>query len=231
MVGGHGRSSRAYSQELTQPSTSHLKFYCRECGKTLKNQEKLRQHCARHGDPELECDKCHKVYASKFTLRAHRKIHMRRHPCSMCYKSFSTPKELRSHILTSHELLSCDKCEGIFDKYKDWEDHQANHEEKRDTSDTEDAISGVNDEVNTEDIIQPRESVQAEKLEEMVADREVYARDDDDDDVKLSDYVIAKVMSNDLFRRGRKYRRQKRTDKVSWFLCCPCFLCFIYVPI
>ncbi|XP_072948398.1 uncharacterized protein [Epargyreus clarus] len=77
MVGNHR------SPKISIADPSEVKFMCLECGKNLKNQKKFEMHCLGHGNPELECDKCHKVFASKFTLRIHRKIHLRK-PSTTC---------------------------------------------------------------------------------------------------------------------------------------------------
>ncbi|XP_045451786.1 zinc finger protein 85-like [Melitaea cinxia] len=67
---------------LGTDGVSEVKFMCTDCGKMLKSQKKFELHCLGHGDPDLECNKCHKVFASKFTLRNHRKIHQRKHQSS-----------------------------------------------------------------------------------------------------------------------------------------------------
>lgn len=50
----------------------------------------------------LECDVCHKKYASKDVLRKHRKIHNKKYKCAKCDKGFDREDDFHTHEKT-HE--------------------------------------------------------------------------------------------------------------------------------
>ncbi|XP_068629985.1 zinc finger protein 431-like [Battus philenor] len=94
-----------------------IQYTCTQCGKKIAKREKFKKHCLGHGDPELECDKCYKVFASKFTLRTHRKIHTRKYRCGNCKKRFSKLLDLKAHATNCHSVTSEDN---------DWKDANVN---------------------------------------------------------------------------------------------------------
>lgn len=126
MVGSH----KSKLSILDNDSTSEVKFICSDCGKILKSRKKFELHCLGHGDPEVECHKCHKVFASKFTLRNHQKIHQRKHQCTCCTKSFYSMKDLKNHIEKIHFIFICDLCNYTAAKYSDLEIHKLSHKEE-----------------------------------------------------------------------------------------------------
>ena len=64
----------------------------------------------------FECDKCHKKYASKETLKQHYKLHTRgvsALTCDKCYKRFKSNSNLKQHYKVHTEgesVPTCDKC-------------------------------------------------------------------------------------------------------------------------
>ncbi|XP_075977240.1 uncharacterized protein LOC142977308 [Anticarsia gemmatalis] len=179
--------------------SGNVRYMCTDCGKHLKNQEKFEQHCLGHGDPDLECNKCHKVFASKFTLRNHRKIHSRMFPCSYCVKSYSTAPELYSHTAKMHGVYMCESCTFSTDNMSDLTTHQEVHKNETTNSSKSsesDFTEGLFNEMMS-DISGSDEIVKCE-----------------DDQSQNADSVIAKVMSNKLFRgSGKKNKKQRRYDK------------------
>lgn len=131
MVGNHTNF------KLSIQPDKELSFMCTDCGKNLKNQHKFEIHCLGHGDPDLECAKCGKVFASKFSLRVHKRIHNRKYPCNYCIKSYSSCEELKIHLEKIHFLYMCEdeNCSFVSGKSSDLNGHQ--HWQKLEVNDTE----------------------------------------------------------------------------------------------
>lgn len=107
-----------------------------------------------HGDPDVECNKCHKVYATKFSLRAHRKIHNRKFPCKYCTRSFSRLEGMQTHMTKMHFLFTCDLCDYMAAEFADLQAHRQTHESVyKDSSDTELDHSIFDDVTSESDII------------------------------------------------------------------------------
>nr|XP_034833035.1 PR domain zinc finger protein 5-like [Maniola hyperantus] len=67
-------------------------------------------HCLGHGNPDVECSTCRKVFASKSTLQNHIKIHLRKHKCPYCRKTYQKFKDLTAHLEKAHLVSKCDIC-------------------------------------------------------------------------------------------------------------------------
>ncbi|XP_063538303.1 zinc finger protein 836-like isoform X1 [Cydia strobilella] len=194
-------------------TVGEIKFLCTECGKNIKSQKKFEEHCMSHGDPELECSKCHKVFASKFTLRAHNKIHSRKHGCVYCSKTYSTPDGLRTHVAKSHCIFMCEHCDFKSDKRNDLKKHEKKHENLSDF----DTLSAMDDDSCESDIIQLTSDV-TEKPDLELKSNEVEGLSVEvnsvkDEDIRRADSVIALVMSNEIFGSKEKPRRYKKCKK------------------
>ncbi|CAG9582999.1 unnamed protein product [Danaus chrysippus] len=205
MVGNH-----KITKELFRPNPiREMKFMCTECGKHLKNQKKFELHCLGHGNPDLECNKCHKVFASKFTLRNHLKIHQRKFPCMYCTKTYSSSKELRSHKAKIHFIFMCDICDYTATKYPDLEEHKQTHTNEVDLSDSDFTLSLNGDMISDSGSLSPSTEdyvIRSEDFEQKL------------DEIKKADSVIAKVMSNKMFllhtKRARRDKKCKKTCNV-----------------
>ncbi|XP_050344219.1 zinc finger protein 528-like [Nymphalis io] len=197
---------------LGTDAVSEVKFMCTDCGKMLKNQKKFELHCLGHGDPELECNKCHKVFASKFTLRNHRKIHQRKHQCTCCTKTYSDFDDLKTHMAKIHFVFICDLCDYTASKYSELELHKICHKETdiKEMSDTEFTLSLDDDLISESDTLTP-------PTEDYILNSDI----DESakmDEIKKADSVIAKVMSNKIFllhsKKARRHKRYKKTCDV-----------------
>nr|CAB3507544.1 unnamed protein product [Spodoptera littoralis] len=205
MVGNH-RLSNLYDV------SSNVKFMCTDCGKNLKNQEKFEQHCRGHGDPDLECNKCHKVFASKFTLRNHRKIHSRMYQCNFCSKSYSTSQELQSHTTKAHFSFMCECCSFTCENLADLTAHQKIHKHETPSEINNSKNSSESDFAETGGLF---EEISDFSLPEDMVKRE------QDERIQTADSVIAKVMSNKIFRsnstsssKSKKQRKYNKTCEV-----------------
>lgn len=181
--------------------SDNFTFMCSDCGKTLKNQEKFEQHCLGHGDPDLECNKCHKVFASKFTLRNHRKIHSRMFSCGYCSRKFSTVKELQAHSSKFHFSLMCELCSFVCDSSEELSAHKERHRDNQQTSSKPSSESDFADGVfeGISDVSVTEDFVKQEK----------------DEHRQTPDSVIAKVMSNKIFRTDSETnKKQRKYNKV-----------------
>ncbi|KAJ8719982.1 hypothetical protein PYW07_012025 [Mythimna separata] len=183
--------------------SGNLKYMCSECGKSLKNQEKFEQHCLGHGDPDLECNKCHKVFASKFTLRNHRKIHSRQFPCSYCSKSFGTVQELQTHSTKFHFTLACKSCSFICESSTELAAHEKLHSSLSESSSSSesDFEEGVFEKISngseTQDIVKHEE----------------------EEHLQTPDSVIAKVMSNKIFQSSSQTSKKQRKSNKNCEVC------------
>ncbi|XP_035437984.1 zinc finger protein 429-like [Spodoptera frugiperda] len=206
MVGSH-RLSNLYDV------SSNVKFMCTDCGKNLKNQEKFEQHCRGHGDPDLECNKCHKVFASKFTLRNHRKIHSRMYPCNFCTKSYSTSQELQAHTTKAHFSFMCECCSFTCENFADLTAHQEIHKHES------------HSQMDTSKNSSESDFAEAGGLFEEISDLSVpedMVKREQDERFQTADSVIAKVMSNKIFRsnstcsssKSKKQRKYNKTCEV-----------------
>ncbi|KAH9639124.1 hypothetical protein HF086_018192 [Spodoptera exigua] len=193
--------------------STNVKFMCTDCGKNLKNQEKFEQHCRGHGDPDLECNKCHKVFASKFTLRNHRKIHSRMYPCNYCTKSYSTSQELQSHITKAHFSFMCECCSFTCENFDDLTAHQEIHKQ--------DSHSQINTSKNSSESDFAETGGLFEEISDFSVTEDMVKREQDER-FQTADSVIAKVMSNKIFRsnstsgnsKNKKQRKYNKTCEV-----------------
>ncbi|XP_053608831.1 zinc finger protein 431-like isoform X2 [Plodia interpunctella] len=223
MVGNHKLKSHTFSYEIESALSKEMKFMCTECGKSLKTQEKFEIHCMGHGDPELECNKCHKVFASKFTLRTHRKIHTRKYPCSYCSKTFSDADDLRSHCAKIHFMFMCDSCDYVSTKYVDLSVHLElhNNTQSRVKENNIELSETFMDDVSETDIIVMNPEASSMKWEPSESESmskwgqgENQAPMSKSEEIRKADSVIAKVMSNKMFLlHSKKARRHKRYNK------------------
>lgn len=218
MVGSH-RTPKSLTSSYdmdssSSTSVSEVKFMCSECGKSLKNQEKFELHCMGHGDPELECNKCHKVFASKFTLRTHRKIHSRKHACQHCSKTYSDAEDLRTHCAKIHYIFMCEHCDFVANKLTHLKMHEEMHNDQpftKEDSDNDFTESLIDEVISDADIMAPSpDDAEDFKIENDILE------DCTNDEIQKADSVIAKVMSNKIFLlHSKKARRHRRYNKVN----------------
>lgn len=176
-----------------------MRYICTECGKKLKNQQKFEQHCLAHGDPDFECNKCRKVFATKFTLRNHLKIHSRKFPCTYCTKSFTTGSQLNSHTTKCHSIFMCESRPILSDNSDAMIWPQSIHKSENNQSLDNDSEPDF-----PESLLETDDTSTVEK---------VICEDDKQEEDNL---VLAKLMSdNKLFRTGgRNNEKRSKYNKV-----------------
>ncbi|XP_059045486.1 zinc finger protein 699-like [Achroia grisella] len=227
IVSNHRMIKSLNLYDASNSTASEVKFMCTECGKSLKNQEKFEIHCMGHGDPELECNKCHKVFASKFTLRTHRKLHARKYPCTYCYKTYSEAEDLRVHAAKMHFIFMCMYCNFVAKNYIELSNHQQTHnaDVTKESNETDCTDSLVNETSNETDIITvspplmlTQSSTDSDNLN--LDNQCAISKENLDDEIKKADSVIAKVMSNKVFllhsKKARKHRKYNKSCEVCF---------------
>ncbi|CAH2041743.1 unnamed protein product, partial [Iphiclides podalirius] len=213
MVGTHRQSRDAEASS----SEGEVKFLCTECGKSLKSQEKFELHCLGHGDPELECSKCRKVFASKFTLRTHRKIHYRKHQCDFCTKAFKGPDELRAHAAKTHFVFACHSCEYAADSYEELLGHNVRHVQAA-ARDCGDASCGSERATPSPPRSPSPRPATPPSPRPSPPTPAAPAQRPTRDEIREADSVIAKVMSNKVFllhaKKAKKHKRYRKSCDV-----------------
>lgn len=221
MVGSHKtRSLSLY--DVDTKAVSEVKFMCTECGKTLKTQEKFEIHCMGHGDPELECNKCHKVFASKFSLRTHHKIHSRKHACNYCAKTYTEREELRAHAAKIHFMFMCESCDFIATNYRDLYEHQkechTQEECVKESSETDFVESFVDYDTETGMFFESPEDPSLKWEQQSASAPSTTSKTDE---IKKADSIIAKVMSNKIFllhaKKARQHRKYNKVNILNYF--------------
>lgn len=90
-------------------------------------------------EPAFRCSQCNKTFATKYSLKAHEKVHLPAelkliHQCNMCCKKFSSTGILNTHLKTVHyneRAFVCPKCGKAFKQKCALKEHQLTHSEER----------------------------------------------------------------------------------------------------
>ncbi|XP_055326365.1 zinc finger protein 25-like [Sitodiplosis mosellana] len=112
--------------------------HCVICDKGYATKAIMRTHVKNHGEPEVLCDLCGKVFYGKDTLKVHRRLHIdeKQFECTFCSKAFKTMQYLRTHlrIHTSTERpFNCSFCDMSFKLKDHWRAHERRHIENTKT--------------------------------------------------------------------------------------------------
>ncbi|XP_052872912.1 zinc finger protein OZF-like [Anopheles cruzii] len=121
---------------------SHVQEPCPTCGKMLGNRRALTTHIERvHGNiPNLICDICGKVAATKTTMERHMNVHMgresvKRVQCIHCLKWYKGKYVLEKHVQHAHleqgETFQCDICQKSYPNSRALMLHKATHDEPK----------------------------------------------------------------------------------------------------
>ncbi len=107
--------------DVNDKSTS---ITCPFCDMMFTQQIEVRQHIkSLHRDKRFSCDKCHKTFSRKDTVRTHKKIahegktyQKKRFYCHKCNRHYACVRSLRDHIKVEHDGISftCGSCDASF---------------------------------------------------------------------------------------------------------------------
>ncbi|XP_068627343.1 oocyte zinc finger protein XlCOF6-like isoform X2 [Battus philenor] len=124
----HFRNAHPDKNRTRYPAKPH-RCMCEVCGKMFQSLALLHDHSWSHtGVKQFQCSQCHKTFARRYRLIAHRRLHAadrRRHPCSVCGKLFSTLSNLQRHKATHSGLrpFKCEMCGKCFKHASLLKDH------------------------------------------------------------------------------------------------------------
>lgn len=108
-------SCESCKKGFTQKSslTAHKCHICKHCNEIFQTAPDLKVHLLKHVNP-LECQTCHKCFASPSGLKDHMNRHLeyKPYPCKHCPKSFVTNAELKHHMVyhDTHRPHVCEEC-------------------------------------------------------------------------------------------------------------------------
>ncbi|XP_030756317.1 zinc finger protein 236-like [Sitophilus oryzae] len=121
----------------------------KDLDETLQNEE-VTCKVPQAKSSKIECDLCHKLYASKDVLRKHKKnVHgqNKKFPCIKCDKGYDDSEELNKHIIkvhTGHRPYSCQYCPNSFGESNSLKTHiKRIHQKSLLTQETNSALIGL----------------------------------------------------------------------------------------
>lgn len=94
-------------------------YYCKKCGKTFRNEEKLCVHLQTHRKKKsFECKVCKKQLSIKYNLQSHMAGHipeLGEYSCNKCPKVFSQRSTYRNHMNIHDKVYqrSVPRCEKV----------------------------------------------------------------------------------------------------------------------
>lgn len=105
---------------------------CETCGKRYSSRNLLEEHINTHTGARPYVCQCGKSFASKYTYKAHVKIHESRprpYACTECDKTFLTSQNLTQHLRTHSEVKNfiCKQCGKGFGTARNLEVHAIVH--------------------------------------------------------------------------------------------------------
>jgi uncharacterized Zn-finger protein len=109
------------------------RFCCHFCGIGFLHKHLLAEHMYVHLDaPELQCERCAKLFSHPKSLLAHRKHHHGRGPpekryaCNFCPRRFPAPNHLERHVRThtGERPFPCDLCEQRYSREDKLKEHR-----------------------------------------------------------------------------------------------------------
>jgi len=109
-----------------------MPLVCQTCGFVAKDQKQLRNHSYNHGDQKHKCEFCPKVFARKYYLTAHLRIHTGEKPfrCEICGVTFRVSNQLSIHkrTHTGRKDYVCTLCGKGFNQNGNLRTHMKSHQ-------------------------------------------------------------------------------------------------------
>ena len=96
------------------------KYSCKECQDSFCSTRALTAHMkAKHGQRDLQCPNCQKVFSKKQNLNIHVQ-NRSANPCGQCSANFCNAHALKGHVYSDH---TCNKCPICGIKYENFNLH------------------------------------------------------------------------------------------------------------
>jgi len=109
-----------------------MPLVCQTCGFVAKDRKQLRNHSYNHGDQKHKCEFCPKVFARKYYLTAHLRIHTGEKPfrCEICGVTFRVSNQLSIHkrTHTGRKDYVCTLCGKGFNQNGNLRTHMKSHQ-------------------------------------------------------------------------------------------------------
>ncbi|KAF2887377.1 hypothetical protein ILUMI_18796 [Ignelater luminosus] len=123
-----GSNTRALSVHMTHLHKDLKERWCAQCNKEFDN---LEEHLKLHGDDDLKCQFCKKVFHSKGHLTEHLLSHsgIRPYKCDTCQKCFISQRHLKVHyrIHSNERPYKCHLCTKSFIQKTSLKSHLKQH--------------------------------------------------------------------------------------------------------
>ena len=114
--------------------TGEKPYKCDVCVSAFATPMSLKAHKNTHMGERFACDKCDKIYTSKYYLNMHAQIHtektLKTLKCEICCKTLGTIKGLKNHLKyvhTGRKDYSCSLCEKTFLNKLGLKTHELKH--------------------------------------------------------------------------------------------------------
>lgn len=117
-----------------KPAPPRFAFRCDVCNRTCTSAEALSQHRRTH--PDEKCTICSAVFKQRSALTQHMQMHKNdpERNCQKCHKTFATKFECQRHIKTAHaEMTACNRCKRYFPSKSQFDAHKCASNDRKST--------------------------------------------------------------------------------------------------
>ncbi|GJQ85212.1 hypothetical protein Trydic_g13054 [Trypoxylus dichotomus] len=130
----HELDTKQGGDDAAQQEVEISKVHCKECDKFFSRSYYNRVHLYYHqGKLKYACKVCNESFKNDYQLEKHKAVHQNeKHVCEICGKSFVTYSMKRVHRrVHKNESHACHLCDRTFKRKKILDDHLEQHNRKR----------------------------------------------------------------------------------------------------